>query len=460
MVLAGGEGKRLAPLTADRAKPAVPFGGHYRIVDFALSNMANAGYLRIVVLTQYKSHSLDLHITRTWRLSTLLGSYVTPVPAQMRRGPRWFAGSADAIYQNLNLVVDEGPEYILVFGADHIYRMDPRQMLEQHIATGAGVTVAGIRRPRSEANQLGVIEQGEGTKIASFKEKPAEAPGLRDSPEEIFASMGNYVFTTKTLVDIVSLDAEDQHSHHDIGGSIIPALVEAGDAHVYDFTTNEVPGETERDHAYWRDVGSLDSYYDAHMDLVSVHPIFNLYNREWPIYTSLPTLPPAKFVLQGEAAGNGHGARLDGLRREHHLRRDGPVVGDLARRAGASPRRGRLLGAHARRRDREGRRGPQRHHRQERPACRPGRRSGSTRSPTSRASPCRPTASSSSGRGRRSPRGNPRPVPPCASLCSAASIPPRSTEAPASTSSTSPSTSPGWSISTCSASAGAGNRRW
>jgi glucose-1-phosphate adenylyltransferase len=305
MVLAGGEGKRLAPLTADRAKPAVPFGGHYRIVDFALSNMANAGYLRIVVLTQYKSHSLDLHITRTWRLSTLLGSYVTPVPAQMRRGPRWFAGSADAIYQNLNLVLDEGPDYILVFGADHIYRMDPRQMVEQHIASGAGVTVAGIRRPRSEANQLGVIEVGEGTKIASFKEKPAEAPGLSDSPDEIFASMGNYVFTTKTLVDVVSMDAEDQHSHHDIGGSIIPALVDAGDAHVYDFTTNNVPGATERDHAYWRDVGSLDSYYDAHMDLVSVHPIFNLYNREWPIYTSLPTLPPAKFVLQGAEAGTG-----------------------------------------------------------------------------------------------------------------------------------------------------------
>ncbi len=310
MILAGGEGKRLAPLTADRAKPAVPFGGHYRIVDFALSNMANAGYLRIVVLTQYKSHSLDLHITRTWRLSTLLGSYVTPVPAQMRRGPRWFAGSADAIYQNLNLVNDEAPDYILVFGADHIYRMDPRQMVDQHIASGAGVTVAGIRAPRSQADQLGVIEVDEGTKVAAFTEKPATAPGLPDSPDEIFASMGNYVFTTRTLTDIVSLDAEDQNSRHDIGGSIIPALVDAGEAHVYDFTRNHVPGETERDHAYWRDVGSLDSYYDAHMDLVSVHPIFNLYNREWPIYTSLPTLPPAKFVLQGI---EGTGQALDSM---------------------------------------------------------------------------------------------------------------------------------------------------
>ncbi|MGH9000754.1 MAG: glucose-1-phosphate adenylyltransferase [Acidimicrobiia bacterium] len=310
MVLAGGEGKRLSPLTLDRAKPAVPFGGHYRLIDFALSNLANAGFTKIVVLTQYKSHSLDLHITRTWRFSTLMGSYVTPVPAQMRRGPRWFAGSADAIYQNLNLIGDENPEYIIVFGADHIYRMDPRQMLEQHIATGAGVTVAGIRAPRELCYQLGVIEVGEGTRIAAFTEKPAQAKGLPESPDEIFASMGNYIFTRQTLIDAVSIDAEDQSSHHDIGGDVIPALVEAGDAHVYDFTQNYVPGQTDRDQAYWRDVGTLDSYYDAHMDLVSVHPVFNLYNREWPIYTTLPTLPPAKFVLQGSP---GTGTALDSM---------------------------------------------------------------------------------------------------------------------------------------------------
>jgi glucose-1-phosphate adenylyltransferase len=305
MVLAGGEGKRLAPLTADRAKPAVPFGGHYRLIDFVLSNLANAGYMRIVVLTQYKSHSLDLHISRTWRLSTLMGDYVTPVPAQMRRGPRWFLGSADAIYQNLNIIGDERPDYICVFGADHIYRMDPRQMLEQHIASGAGVTVAGVRVPRAQAPSFGVIEaESFGTLIQAFREKPDEAAGLPDDPERIFASMGNYIFTTQALIAAVTSDAVDSESGHDVGGDIIPALVDKGQAHVYDFDANSVPGATDRDRAYWRDVGTLDAYYDAHMDLVSVHPIFNLYNRYWPIYTSGPPRPPAKFVFEG-AEGTG-----------------------------------------------------------------------------------------------------------------------------------------------------------
>ncbi|CAN5269689.1 glucose-1-phosphate adenylyltransferase [soil metagenome] len=301
IVLAGGEGKRLAPLTADRAKPAVPFGGIYRLVDFVLSNLVNAGYLRIVVLTQYKSHSLDRHITTTWRMSTLLGNYITPVPAQQRLGPQWFSGSADAIHQSLNLVYDEQPDHIVVFGADHVYRMDPRQMVEQHIASGAGVTVAGIRIPRSEAHGFGVIQTGsDGRSIEAFLEKPTDPPGLPDDPSTVYASMGNYVFSTEALLEAVKMDAGDEGSVHDMGGNIIPMMVERGGAQVYDFSESVVPGETDRDRGYWRDVGTLDSYYDAHMDLVAVHPVFNLYNRQWPILTTSPALPPAKFVFEEE----------------------------------------------------------------------------------------------------------------------------------------------------------------
>ncbi|HEU5035099.1 MAG TPA: glucose-1-phosphate adenylyltransferase [Mycobacteriales bacterium] len=305
MVLAGGAGKRLWPLTADRAKPAVPFGGIYRLVDFVLSNLVNADYLRIVVLTQYKSHSLDRHISLAWRMSTLLGNYVTPVPAQQRLGPRWFQGSADAIYQSLNLVYDEQPAYVVVFGADHVYRMDPRQMVEQHIASGAGVTVAGIRVPREQASSFGVIDTRDGRRIDAFLEKPEDPPGLPDDPSSSYVSMGNYVFTTEVLLDAVRKDAYDEGSVHDMGGNVIPMLVEDGQAQVYDFADNDLPGATDRDRAYWRDVGTLDAYYDAHMDLVSVQPVFNLYNRRWPILTHTPPLPPAKFV-HDEPGRTGH----------------------------------------------------------------------------------------------------------------------------------------------------------
>jgi glucose-1-phosphate adenylyltransferase len=301
LVLAGGEGKRLMPLTADRAKPAVPFGGHYRLVDFALSNLVNAGYLRIVVLTQYKSHSLDRHVTTVWRLSPLLGNYVTPVPAQQRLGPRWFAGSADAIFQSLNLVHDDNPDYVCVFGADHIYRIDPRQMVDRHIEWGAGVTVAGIRVPLEQASDFGVIEPGaDGHTISSFREKPTDAVGLPDAPDQVYASMGIYVFTASTLVDAVTTDAADEDSRHDLGGNVIPRLVERGEAHVYDFVANDVPGADERERGYWRDVGTIDTYYQAHMDLVATVPSFNLYNQEWPIYTWPEPLSPAKFVVEEE----------------------------------------------------------------------------------------------------------------------------------------------------------------
>ncbi|MEV0681011.1 glucose-1-phosphate adenylyltransferase [Actinosynnema sp. NPDC050436] len=301
IVLAGGEGKRLWPLTADRAKPAVPFGGNYRLVDFVLSNLVNAGFVRLCVLTQYKSHSLDRHISTTWRLSNVLGQYVTPVPAQQRLGPRWYTGSADAIFQSLNLVNDEKPDHVVIFGADHVYRMDPGMMVDRHIAAGAGVTVAGIRVPRAEAKAFGCIDSDETGLITGFLEKPADPPHVPDDPEVTFASMGNYVFTTEALIEALRADAANPDSDHDMGGDIIPMLVDQGRAHVYDFADNAVPGETDRDRGYWRDVGTIDAYYEAHMDLVSVNPVFNIYNQSWPIRTATPPLPPAKFIAGGSA---------------------------------------------------------------------------------------------------------------------------------------------------------------
>jgi glucose-1-phosphate adenylyltransferase len=327
MVLAGGEGKRLFPLTADRAKPAVPFGGTYRLIDFALSNLVNAGFFKIVVLTQYKSHSLDRHIAQTWRLSAMLNNYIASVPAQMRRGPRWFAGSADAIFQNLNLIHDERPDYILVFGADHIYRMDPRQLLDHHIASGAGLTVAALRVPRAESEAFGVIEADSGGRIHAFHEKPTDPVGLPDAPDEVLASMGNYVFTTRTLLDGVTADAADETSAHDLGGSIVPNMVKRGEAAAYDFATNEVPGAHDADRGYWRDVGDLDAYYIAHMDLISPVPAFNLYNHDWPIYSWHPPLPPAKLVVDGLP-----GQALDSL-----LSGGVIVVGGTVRRSVLSP---------------------------------------------------------------------------------------------------------------------------
>jgi glucose-1-phosphate adenylyltransferase len=298
IVLAGGAGSRLSPLTADRAKPAVPFGGLYRLIDFALSNLANGNVRKICVLTQYKSHSLDRHISTTWRMSSLLGNYVTPVPAQQRLGPYWYTGSADAIFQSMNLINDEQPDLVMVIGADHVYRMDPQQMIDHHVRHGAGVTIAAIPVPRDEASAFGIldVDQRDGRTVTRFLEKPADPPAMPGDAERCYASMGNYVFDTNVLVDALRKDAADDDSRHDMGGNIIPMLVAGGQAQAYDFYTNKVPGAQPEDMAYWRDVGTLDAYFDAHMDLCAVQPLFNLYNDRWPILTHIPSLPPAKFV--------------------------------------------------------------------------------------------------------------------------------------------------------------------
>ena len=306
IILAGGEGKRLMPLTVDRAKPAVPFGGIYRLIDFSLSNMINSGFLKVVVLTQYKSHSLDRHISKTWRMSDMLGNYIAPVPAQQRVGKHWFLGSADAIYQSLNLLDDERPDYVVITGADNIYRMDFSQMLDHHIASGLPLTVAGIRQPKSLADQFGVIETDPDDRghIKAFVEKPKETPGLPDSPDEVLASMGNYIMNADALTQAVTVDADDESSKHDMGGNIVPWFVDQGAAGVYDFKDNDVPGATERDRDYWRDVGTVDAFFEAHQDLISVSPVFNLYNSHWPLFAGYTnSMPPAKFVY-------GHHERL------------------------------------------------------------------------------------------------------------------------------------------------------
>ncbi|KFJ02999.1 glucose-1-phosphate adenylyltransferase [Bifidobacterium subtile] len=301
IVLAGGEGTRLMPLTRDRAKPAVPFGGVFRLIDFPLSNLVNSGYSKTVVLTQYKSHSLDRHISRVWRFSQLMDEYVSPVPAQQRLGKHWYLGSADAIYQTVNIIEDERPDIVIIVGADHVYRMDFEQMVRQHIESGAEFTVAGIRQPISQSDQFGVIEVDpeHSNMIKSFQEKPKVTTGLPDAPDQILASMGNYVANTDALFEALALDEKADNTKHDMGGDIAPFFAERNQAGVYDFNSNEVPGATETDHAYWRDVGTLKQFYDAHMDLIAYTPEFNLYNQDWPIYTMSGNLPPAKFVHAG-----------------------------------------------------------------------------------------------------------------------------------------------------------------
>jgi glucose-1-phosphate adenylyltransferase len=297
IVLAGASGRRLTPLTAERAKAAVPFGGLYRLVDFALSNLVNGGIRRICVLTQYKSHSLDRHLALAWGLSNTLGDQVIPVPAQQWRGPSWQAGSADAIYQSLSLLDEHQPDLVVVCGADHVYRMDPAQMIDQHRAWGAGVTVSAVPMPRAAATDFGVVQAAaDGHTIETFLEKPASPPGRAGQPDEALVSMGIYVFDPDVLIEALHKDAADDDSGHSMGGDIIPRLARERAAHAYDFRANEVPGACAHDRSYWRELGTIDSYFNAHMDLCAVEPPFSLYNDRWPIVTRMSCQPPAKFV--------------------------------------------------------------------------------------------------------------------------------------------------------------------
>jgi glucose-1-phosphate adenylyltransferase len=297
MILAGGAGTRLEPLTRERAKPAVPFGGRYRIIDFCLSNFANSGVLKMKVLTQYKSDSLNNHLTRAWRLSSFLGQFVDVVPAQMRTGLDWYKGSADAIYQNLNLVTDEEPDQIFVFGADHVYRMDVRDMLDFHLAQKAECTVAAIPVPIAEGRDFGIIDVAPDGRMRGFLEKPKDPPPMPGNPKMCLASMGNYLFETDTLVREVVRDAGNEQSAHDFGKNIISQLYKHARVFVYDFNQNSFPGQEPKERGYWRDVGDIDVYYQANIDLVEVDPVFNLYNDRWPIYTQSRPSPPAKFVF-------------------------------------------------------------------------------------------------------------------------------------------------------------------
>lgn len=300
-VMAGGEGSRLHPLTANRCKPAVPFNGKHRIVDFVLSNLVNSEIYSIYLLVQYKSQSLIEHVRQSWTMARFIPQhFITVVPPQMRHGPAWFQGTADAVYQNIHLIESMQPDIVAVFGADHIYRMDVRQMIDLHLRSNAHASVATLPVDLHECDQFGIVEVDDNHRIVDFKEKPKSARPMPGSRTQALASMGNYIFNASTLVDAVTQDAADETSAHDLGGSLVPLMVRRGDAAYYDFADNDVPGASESDRGYWRDVGTLDAYYDAHMDLISPVPAFNLYNKDWPIYTWRPPLPPAKFVVDGQ----------------------------------------------------------------------------------------------------------------------------------------------------------------
>jgi glucose-1-phosphate adenylyltransferase len=298
-VLAGGKGTRLFPLTKERAKPAVPFGGRYRIIDFVLSNLVNSGIYSIYVLVQFKSQSLLQHLREGWESASLLrNNFIIPVPAQMRsQGEDWYRGTADSIYQNMNLIEQADPHIVVIFGADHIYRMNIREMIEYHVDKGAQVTVSAIPVEKEQASEFGVVETNEDGAIIGFHEKKPDAPTMPGDPNRVYASMGNYIFSTKLLVEELLADGPREDSSHDFGRDILPRLIGRADMYAYDFQTNRIPGDPQGAPVYWRDVGTLDAYFEASMDLRSVSPELNLYNRQWPLRTAGYFDPPAKFIF-------------------------------------------------------------------------------------------------------------------------------------------------------------------
>jgi len=302
IVLAGGKGTRLYPLTKERAKPAVPFGGKYRIIDFVLSNFINSGIYSIYVLTQFKSQSLLQHLSEGWQFGPLLKTqFLIPVPAQMRSATEsWYQGTADAIYQNINLIEQANPDVVAIFGGDHVYRMNITSMVDYHRRKQAEVSVAAIPVERELAVQFGVIEVDAQSRILAFHEKKADAPTIPSDPKCVFASMGNYIFSTECLLRELHTDAADEHSSHDFGRDILPRLAGKARIFAYDFQTNRIPGDPPDSIPYWKDVGTIDAYYEANMDLRSVAPQLNLYNREWPVRTTSYPDPPAKFTFDDE----------------------------------------------------------------------------------------------------------------------------------------------------------------